>query len=709
MAKILDLKKPHSETSLVLKRPRRVLRNVLRFQSLRAHLFQGSRARAQAHRKSSLAPDLLATKNERTERRGSQFDLPQAKPEEIMNFYLPAKGPRQSVFARKWRFTAVAVAVVLVLNFAGLLGSSESSFEARLSETFQGLTALAQAAESFQAGNFGAAQTNFAQALNLLTEATQGLEKLGGTGVVFENKPELFKAGQRLILASKMLAEAGLKFAEAGGELETLLLDFPGRQRAFLAGESTDSLVTDLNASFVKIEKAFLEVENAAAILSLVAPEVLPAKFAKDFLAAREKLDFWLKELSPIGAVLTDLPAFLGERVPRKYLILFQNSAEIRPTGGFIGSVGILSLNDGYVTDFQIKDIYEIDGQLSTEIPPPAGFGIITNSWGLRDANWHPNFPTSARVAAWFFEEAGFGTVDGVFAVNASLLSSLVTEVGRLKLKNFEVSGAEILPVLSLLIESKQLGVENPKQILGEVWEVLREKLSRIPLPNLGKILLAARENKAVQFWSEVPELADLPARLGLAGALQEAEGDYLAVTHTSLSGNKSDAFMRSELTHATEISLSGTVQNRLTLRREHLFQAQDADFLARLAQRFEVNLTPELKAILGAGRNLDLVKVFVPQGARLQEITGVPLAEVQSFESEGKQVFSFILMVPAGAARVVSLKYGLPTEFQTGYSLVSDFQSGEGTRTLLKQVSLAGSELFAGEVNLGERLVVDY
>ena len=47
--------------------------------------------------------------------------------------------------------------------------------------------------------------------------------------------------------------------------------------------------------------------------------------------------------------------SFLGESYDRKYLVLFQNDTELRPTGGFIGTYGIVTVRDA-----KIKKIFII-------------------------------------------------------------------------------------------------------------------------------------------------------------------------------------------------------------------------------------------------------------------------------------------------------------------------------------------------------------
>jgi len=53
-------------------------------------------------------------------------------------------------------------------------------------------------------------------------------------------------------------------------------------------------------------------------------------------------------------------------------MVLLQNENELRASGGFIGSYGILTINDGKWQDLEINDVYQADGQLKGHVEPPA-------------------------------------------------------------------------------------------------------------------------------------------------------------------------------------------------------------------------------------------------------------------------------------------------------------------------------------------------
>ena len=95
------------------------------------------------------------------------------------------------------------------------------------------------------------------------------------------------------------------------------------------------------------------------------------------------------------------LPTILGFYEDKNYLLLFQNDDELRPTGGFIGSIGDAVVKKGKIQNLTIQDVYELDGQLRNHIEPP----FIVRRYlqphlYLRDSNFYLNFQESASMAA---------------------------------------------------------------------------------------------------------------------------------------------------------------------------------------------------------------------------------------------------------------------------------------------------------------------
>ena len=675
--KIIDLRKRASQP-LVVQRAEKMRRNVLRLKKVSARSFVDGDQRPFDFRRKS--------KSNATD-----------------SVYLPAKKNSGSEMG-KLKIISAALVCVFALNLAGIFGSGKQVLEKTVASAFSGIGDLIVAAESFAAGDFVKSESRFAEAITVLQAAEENLLILGGAGAILETQPEKVQAGSRLVSAAKLLASGGEKFAEAANKFSLTLKTWNVRQQAITAGYAVESFSSQLKQPSTGILSGLSDLESAAALLNLVQTDALPIELQTKVSRAIDEVNYFLEISRPLAEILPEIPNLLGDKIPRRYLILFQNTDELRPTGGFIGSVGILDLNDGFAQKFEIKDVYEIDGQLRKHLSPPEGFGFITGSWGLRDANYHPDFATSATAASFLFEEAGFGSVDGVIAVNSTLLEKITATVGGVQLARFgeKVEAADLNLLLELIIEAKVDGTANPKLILAEIWAALRDDLGKLSQRTLAEIAWQAIVDKEVQFASSNPDLQKIAQATGTANELRETDGDYLFVVNTSLSGNKSDQFCVNEITHTSEIADDGKVVDELRILRKHDWSATAERRIENLAEKFGIPLSDNLKEILGRGRNIDLLKVFVPTGSELISVEGIPRESVEVKESNGKTYFMFSLTIQPKFSREVILKYKLPQKFEENYSFLGEFQSGDSVREIEKVVKKDGAKIFEGEINLG-------
>jgi hypothetical protein len=127
------------------------------------------------------------------------------------------------------------------------------------------------------------------------------------------------------------------------------------------------------------------------------------------------------------------LPDMLGEEQPRKYLLVIQNPAELRSTGGLPGSLAILDADDGKVTMGWQGSATDVNGFASPVVelakdteqqygPSPA--------YDARDSNFTPDFPEAAQILKAMVEAKRHVKLDGVVSVDPVALSALMRGTG---------------------------------------------------------------------------------------------------------------------------------------------------------------------------------------------------------------------------------------------------------------------------------------
>ncbi len=154
----------------------------------------------------------------------------------------------------------------------------------------------------------------------------------------------------------------------------------------------------------------------------------------KDFCAVTSEVKNNWSQLSQLASYW-----FGGER---KLLVLLQNTQELRATGGFMGSYAMVDFSGQTLPTYAIGDIYEPDGQFKGFVNAPAGVDeFLSSGKGMRlpDANWQPDFPTSAQTILQYFAFGNKRGLDGVIAINMSLMEEILKVIGPVYLPDYKI------------------------------------------------------------------------------------------------------------------------------------------------------------------------------------------------------------------------------------------------------------------------------
>lgn len=477
-----------------------------------------------------------------------------------------------------------------------VLGVSQSGFEN-----------LASAINDLSNRNFENSSKRFAEAHEKFSNGSEILEGIGGSILdVARFVPYATKvsSGRNAVEAGKHLSLAGgymNEVAHTFSEIENLVGKFGDDGFSFL-----DILkMTEKNISLAKAELDAAQ-NNVDKIVITDLPEDKRDEFfllKENMPDIRKSLDFFLAN----SHILTDL---LGGNGPRKYLFLFQNNSEMRATGGFIGSYGLLDISNGRVKNFFIDGIYNPDGQLKEKIVPPQPIQKISAAWSLHDSNWFADFPMSAKKAITFYEKTGGPTVDGVVTFTPALIKKMLAITGPIEMPEYEVTLDEnnFTEVTQYEVEVDYDKEENePKKILADLAPILLQKLlDKKDIESISKIvqvLLLGLDEKHILIYSSNPELQRIVSQQGWSGEILPSSCDYLSVINTNINGFKTDAVVEEKIEHGAEIQEDGSIVDTVTITRRHTGGNSEYEWFNKV--------------------NADYMRVYVPEGAKLLEASG--------------------------------------------------------------------------------------
>jgi hypothetical protein len=146
------------------------------------------------------------------------------------------------------------------------------------------------------------------------------------------------------------------------------------------ADERIQTAVKTMEALTPKINDMSVNIDTLRKELDFIDPNRYPVRYGKTeirpkMIAAMETIDNAANLFVNAQPLLLKLPSILGEPEEKRYLVLFQNDAELRPTGGFISAYAQFRIVGGKLILEKSDDIYTMDAALTQKFPAPPKSG----------------------------------------------------------------------------------------------------------------------------------------------------------------------------------------------------------------------------------------------------------------------------------------------------------------------------------------------
>ena len=452
-------------------------------------------------------------------------------------------------------------------------------------------------------------------------------------------------AGKHGVAAGRVMIDAASSFPNAGG--------------SGLAGHD----VTAIHAAITKTNVALVEAnaELAAADRDLAGARhaVLPV-IASPARAMSGAIGDARTQLQSASRVVSLLNTLLDPAGDHRFLLLAQDTLEARPTGGFIGSFGVLHVAQGKLTLERYEDSRTLPAPDPPLDPPPDLAPSLPRYWGLSNTDWWPDFPTSASVAKEMFKRQGGGDVDGVISVTEHLLGDLVGVLGPIQLPDYDKpvveDGFDQRVVYEVELK-KPPDVPQKKFLILLAKDVLDRLFSAPPdkVPDLAKAFGGAASSGDLQIWMADPKLQNTVLQTGVSGALPRANQDFVMLTDANVEASKANA------------GLVRTMSYRVDHRGDHYYGHFEAIYENQAPQ------SPTNPFYLG------YLRLYVPAGARLLNAHDNQFAQGTASDDGQFDVFAQYVQVDPLTQKKVVFDYQLPDRVAPDghYQLVWARQAG--------------------------------
>ncbi len=383
-------------------------------------------------------------------------------------------------------------------------------------------------------------------------------------------------------------------------------------------GDSSLSLIERFDVLYTYLPSVLAEYQAALRELRRVDTATIPTEHQASFEEFRLLFSTLARDIEDTTELLGAVRAVIGGDSFKRYLVVFQNHHERRPTGGFIGSFALVDVQKGKIVHVEVPSggSYDVKGQLTEYVRPPLPLQLVNGRWEFQDANWFPDFAASAEKLEWFFEHSRHTTIDGVIAVNGTVLERLLRVLGPLVADDRAMTFESTTALATLQKEVESVEGDKPKAIIGSLIISLLERSGNIGRVDAMKLLVEAREalvQKEIQVYMDDPAVHQVFQQYGWTGEIARVEKnqDYLEVVVTNLQGQKSDAKIREDIEHQAVIDEEGNIVDTVVIHRTHEGAPGEMFYGAP---------------------NVSYVRVYVPEGAVLLDAGGFTYPPEEAF-----------------------------------------------------------------------------
>ncbi len=446
------------------------------------------------------------------------------------------------------------------------------------------------------------------------------------------------------------------------------------------AGEATDLQLTTAEDRIIfvaeTVEKLAPQMDEISAKLALMSEDlekINDKRYPKQVFGkpVREKITSLKSAVSGAATsfgqfqpMVKLLPDLLGNPDTKKYLIMFQNDAELRPTGGFLTAYATMTITKGKITPGLSEDIYTLDAGFKRKVPAPdpiKKYLPLVYNWNLRDMNLSPDFKSSMDTFTTYMSEVpGAPDFDVLIAIDTEVPVRILEVLGPIGVPGYGGKfSAEIDPrcdcpqviyELENIITRPTYEIrEGRKSILGPLMNSMLANMMGSPRAKWAEFFNifteSINEKHLLMYFRDASKQEAVEA-INAAGRINAYDGDYLHVNDTNFAGAKSNLFVTQEVEQTIKVNSDGSVDKKLILTYKNPRAGDNC------------NLEAGLLCLNGLLR--DWQRIYVPKGSVLKSALGYEL-DVITTEDLDKTVFEGFFTLAPQSVKKLEIEYTTP------------------------------------------------
>lgn len=286
------------------------------------------------------------------------------------------------------------------------------------------------------------------------------------------------------------------------------------------------------------------------------------------------------------------LPDLLGSNRDSKYLVVLQNEAEMRSSGGILTAYGDVTLQNGEIADeIKLEDTWNLQlylWELGLAMPHNNIYGqsyLMNSGCGATEARaqdvaMYPDIYESLMLFKDYYNLANrfnardFPAYDNIVILNFNFAKNLLSLVQPLDVEGFgEVTADSLFAFIKSETDSTKYSplADDRKDIIGKVSDAVKERLFDLPyseLPRIVDMIVKSFQARDLGLASTNDEMQAYFDEYGMSGRYaKEVSGDYFSLAEAQNCALKLNQWVRDTVSHDVTISNDGSISRKVKVK----------------------------------------------------------------------------------------------------------------------------------------------
>ncbi len=469
-------------------------------------------------------------------------------------------------------------------------------------------------------------------------------------------KDELYDNTTQLVLGAQYTTQGAKQLVDAVYPLTQYVQNFEPAIDFQTSTPTTTreyrTYLEEIEKNSYKLEEADYKISLASEIITNLNTTVFPKALQDQIIEFKEIIAQIEEGTESFKAVNSFLPDLLGVKERKRYLILFQNEGEIRSTGGWLTSYGIVGIEGGQIRELFVDDIYNADGALRVQnkrFTPPRSMSNaleITN-WPFSLVNWYPDLADTLTEAEPFISELGKGSsLEGLITIDVSFVKELLERWGGI-----EVPGETEL-ITSENLDSKIFqmheefvpGSTQKTTFLANLANEIVKKLLSMNIADLmgiADIFEETLDEKHLQATFKNKDAYNFFSSRNWANSMSNKYNDAPISIDWNWGGNKANLYLDKNYSLTINIKDEDTI---------------DFIYSINVENTSTENVYPE-------GDYINYQRIYIPPQAKILRINGIENNEYSVYRESGFKVIGGWFNTPIKSINTLDISYRIERE----------------------------------------------